>query len=80
MKKKLYKNEEEINRLCVLKKLIKLEKQAYQSIYLLSGHPYYRYQYINIKNIFPEKFCIEYLSLQNSPKNISYLRLEIITQ
>ena len=60
MKKKLYKNEEEINRLCILKKLIKLKKQDYLSIYVyvflcicISGHPNYQYQYINIKNIFP---------------------------
>ena len=32
MKKKLYKNEEDINRLCILKKLIKLKKQDYLSI------------------------------------------------
>ena len=32
MKKKLYKIEEEINRLCILNKLIKLKKQDYLSI------------------------------------------------
>ena len=34
MKKKFYKNEKEINRLCILKKLIKLKKQDYLSINL----------------------------------------------
>ena len=54
MKKKLYKTKEEINRLCISKKLIQLRKQDYHiSIYLsmfisvcivyicISGHPNY---------------------------------------
>ena len=35
MKKKLYKNEKEINRLCILKKLIKPKKQNYLSMYII---------------------------------------------
>ena len=58
MKKKLFKNEEEINLLALYIKEINM--YVFLCI-CISGHPNYQYQYINIKNIFckiPKKYLI----------------------